>query len=329
MAPIVLALLFSVTTSCAFAEPSPARQAYLAALKNPDDKETFDKYLTTLPKTSRPSDPGEPFYIVDGDSAKSAKDVYRYLIARAEEPVAPDKPEIELKVHTVLGIPVFWREPKHRTFRYAVWRESFDQLNDNGATYAAVVKGMQEATSDWVGICPECGIKFEYVKSFDDASGTTAIDKLLTAVEKDDLRFYVYYEPTSDGSAYAVFARAFFPDAGAEDRTLMIGDASLGILGNPNSVITLRGVLRHEIGHILGYRHEHIFVEKMGADWECPNEIDWAREPVDLTEYDAVSVMHYDCGPSRQKGDDVFTEKDKAGHRLLYALPAPNPAVPK
>jgi hypothetical protein len=75
------------------------------------------------------------------------------------------------------------------------------------------------------------------------------------------------------------------------------------------------GVLRHELGHVLGFRHEHIRSEAPAA---CPGEPLFGTTP--LTEYDPRSVMHYFCGNVGSDDLDI-TEVDREGARKLYGSP--------
>ena len=65
------------------------------------------------------------------------------------------------------------------------------------------------------------------------------------------------------------------------------------------------GVLRHELGHVLGFRHEHI---RSGAPAVCPGES--VAATVNLTDYDPQSVMHYFCGGVGNP-DLAITETDE------------------
>ena len=80
---------------------------------------------------------------------------------------------------------------------------------------------------------------------------------------------------------------------------------------------TLTGVLRHELGHVLGFRHEHTRPEANGVCLERP---EWRA----LTPYDPRSVMHYNawsrCGGANE-GDYLLTSFDIAGARSLYGAP--------
>jgi hypothetical protein len=75
------------------------------------------------------------------------------------------------------------------------------------------------------------------------------------------------------------------------------------------------GVLRHELGHVLGFRHEHI---RSGAPPACPDEDLWGT--IDLTQYDPQSVMHYFCGGAGSP-ELALTELDRIGSQKLYGPP--------
>lgn len=63
---------------------------------------------------------------------------------------------------------------------------------------------------------------------------------------------------------------------------MLIDRAALSL---PPGKLTLEGILRHELGHTLSYRHEHTRPEA----GKCFEDADWKP----LTSYDGFSVMHY------------------------------------
>jgi hypothetical protein len=70
------------------------------------------------------------------------------------------------------------------------------------------------------------------------------------------------------------------------------------------------GIFRHELGHLLGYRHEQI--DRLSG---CYHTEDNRWE--ELTPYDPKSVMHYFCGGHGTK-TLAITDVDRAAHRKVY-----------
>jgi hypothetical protein len=73
--------------------------------------------------------------------------------------------------------------------------------------------------------------------------------------------------------------------------------------------------MRHELGHSLGFRHEHIRADR--PDLFDPES---TEHTVAITAYDPRSVMHYVAGGL---GDPQlrFTKLDRAGARQIYGGP--------
>jgi hypothetical protein len=76
-------------------------------------------------------------------------------------------------------------------------------------------------------------------------------------------------------------------------------------------------VLRHELGHVLGFRHEHIRDE---APLGCPEDDIGTKQTSNLTPFDRYSVMHYLCGGAGSKELNI-TDFDRRGARSLYGPP--------
>jgi hypothetical protein len=109
-------------------------------------------------------------------------------------------------------------------------------------------------------------------------------------------------------------AASFFPDDPGSRRWV-----DINVVGNqsffqvPAAGYDQVGVLRHEFGHILGFRHEHIRLE---APISCHGDESMAgAEP--LTQYDPHSVMHYFCGGAGTKKLQ-FTDLDKRAASVIY-----------
>jgi len=108
----------------------------------------------------------------------------------------------------------------------------------------------------------------------------------------------------TSGAPY--LARAFFPSSSRRSRNVIIDSSSFGNI----SPWTLTGILRHELGHTLGFRHEHTRPEA----GTCFEDNKWRA----LTSYDSASVMHYPQCNGSNRGDLVLTTRDKTGAAALY-----------
>jgi hypothetical protein len=158
--------------------------------------------------------------------------------------------------------------------------------------YEEVVANMQQATTAWEAVC---GVQFGYVPELDTSS----------SVRPQGVLFPVRY--ISAGGAF--IAASFFPNDPTNRRRVLIDPSYF------TTSFDHVGVLRHELGHVIGFRHEHI---RSGAPAICPHED--TTGTINLTEYDPRSVMHYFCGGVGSK-ELAITEIDRIGAQQLYGPP--------
>lgn len=227
--------------------------------------------------------------VVEGDIGLSVDQVIPYAARRIEiaEAVAKDE---DAEKQGLLGIErdgkiLRWRRGRRLT--YCVRRATFESDRE----YAAAVDGIRAATSDWAGIC---GVAFEYDSDRDSDPNFTLGD--------------VDFPVTRQAGGGNLIALAFFPDKPVPERIVWVFD---GYFSSPSAFDPI-GVMRHELGHVLGFRHEHI--RPQAPDLFNPESIE---HTVAISQYDPKSVMHY---VARDVGDPMlrFTELDKVGARSVY-----------
>ena len=233
---------------------------------------------------------GREIYVVEWDLRVSVDELRRrYDIYVAEALGVYARSTVELN----RGEPDIWSESERRNLTYCV-------SNAFGDNKERMVREMESASSSWE---LAADIDFRYVTGEDERCDG----------KNEHVVFSVM--PWDKGGACA-----FFPsDDGCVGRSVVI-DIDAYKDGFRAPTLTTVGVLRHELGHVLGLRHEHI---RLGLCQERD------RSYEDVTVYDQDSVMHYPwCG----NGDNIayhLSEHDRRGVAMLYgpAKKSPKPAA--
>ncbi len=244
---------------------------------------TFAEFEATVYK--EPGEHGK--YIVSGDIAiadRKQLEEFFDALQRADDTTAHGKLTAALIVNVVNGGVDVWSSQRKKQLSYCV-SDTF------GARKPAVLADMQAATQAWE---QAADVDFIHVAA-QDAACTASNNAVLFDVRPVD----------ADGQ---YLARAFFPSDGRPDRNVLIDNSGFEL--DPADTLKLAGILRHELGHVLGWRHEHTRPEA-GTCFE-----DTQFQP--LTSYDTFSVMHY---PQCNGGGDwslVLTAKDKLGAACIY-----------
>jgi hypothetical protein len=243
---------------------------------------------------------GETYYVLEGDLLYDDDELELHALqqdvrAKAKEvgltPTADSGREAALVVVAPGGKVVRWRPGKVLT--YTVLRESFP-TQDN---YDLVVKSVKDATQAWQDTC---GIVFEHRSEFDGHTNVSA--------SPDDIDASLVFTVRYIDAGGQFIASAFFPTYPPNRRRVLIDPSFFA----DSLTFDRCGVLRHELGHTLGFRHEHIRSEAPPA---CPDEP--AYDTRNLTDYDPQSVMHYFCGDVGSR-ELAITEKDRLGAQMVY-----------
>jgi Matrixin len=204
--------------------------------------------------------------------------------------------EQALTVDRLNGFDDIWGGPARFALTYCI-SNNFGSDTRQAKNKQAVISALALATRSWDAVV---NVKFAYVPG-EDANCTASNTNVLFDVE-----------PISNSG---FFANSFFPrNTARQDRRLQIDDSAFTTTAGGRD---LQGIMRHELGHVLGFRHEHIWLSP-----SCTGEGSTDARPV--TAYDVNSVMHYpQCRPSGNGGYRQ-TVLDFGGATSLYGV---TPAV--
>jgi serralysin len=228
-------------------------------------------------------------YVVNGDelveNEQAMREVYNgYLqtvsdVSDAEAGLAVI--EQGLAVNRVGSRDDKWSATAAANITYCISQSSF------GSRFTAVNNAMNSATAAWEATAR---VNFVHATASDaNCTRTTGV---------------VFNVRQVSGGGF--LARAFFPSSSRAAREVLIDSSAFG----NTAPYTLAGILRHELGHTLGFRHEHTRPEAR----TCFENSAWRA----LTTYDAASVMHYPQCNGTNRGDLVLTSRDQSGARALY-----------
>lgn len=173
---------------------------------------------------------------------------------------------------------------------------------------ATVVQDMAQATSDWEA---NANVRFRYDSS-QNASCTSTNNNVDFAVV-----------PTTSSSLAGCAANKLFWAAvsgalcASGPGTLEVQYSQLPLFPG----LTGPGLLRHELGHMLGFRHEHPWAPGGGGCSETPTIASYDLTGRRLTAYDQASVMHYAACNGVPNVDSTISPLDQQGAISVYGMP--------
>ena len=155
-----------------------------------------------------------------------------------------------------------------------------------GSDHSRMVTAMASGAGQWEAASSK--VNYVHVPS-QDTSCNTRNNNVLFSVEPVSTTQYI--------------ARAFFPSSPKRSRNVLVDD-SIWTAGS----WTPSNIMAHELGHTLGFRHEHTRPES----GTCFEDNNWRP----LTPYDSASIMHYpQCNGT--SSNLSMTSTDRAGIRAV------------
>jgi hypothetical protein len=263
---------------------------------------TWEDFLNTASQHQRVVN-GENIYIVEWDLPLRETQLREYYRKRYVE---VEKSTVDVKSN---GADNVWSPTAKLHLAYCV-STAF------GGNYNRVVSEMKRATWAWQRTG---NVNLSY-KPSEDANcndSNAAVD--------------IPVEPYSDGGACA-----FFPDDDGQPactshgRAIVIDIADIDtwptqpIWGKMYPNVSTEGTFRHELGHVLGMRHEHIRELDNAVDFcaQLPSEVLNPGAYRALTSYDVNSAMHYPWCDGVIQSSQQVTFRDGQGLTRLYGAAA-------
>jgi serralysin len=235
---------------------------------------TYEQFRATVFE-----EPGTGVFITNGDEAFETEEQLREVYAQMMGEVGSTQGG--LAVYYSGGKDVKWDSATAQNLTYCVSTKF-------GGNYSKVVQSMNNAAGAWESAGR---VNFVHVSSQDSNCSS----------RNNNVVFDV--SPVNVGGRY--LARAFFPNSSRRSRNVLIDNSAF----SPTAP-GLDGILRHELGHTIGFRHEHTRPEA-GV---CYEDNAWRG----LTPYDSSSVMHYPQCNGTNNWNLTMTNLDKQGTGILY-----------
>ena len=237
-------------------------------------------------------------YIVNGNepvlNEEELRKYYEQLVEETSDEGNIAVEQSALIVDRRFSYDNIWSLADRQNLTYCIASSDF-----TSAELSKLVSALNTATADWEAAVYN-RINFIY-KSGENSRCSETNTAVVFNVKKENLN----PGGTEDG---LVAAASFFPDYPRGHRRLRIDPRSFSTTWYSSAEFV--GLIRHELGHVLGFRHEFLNPQS-----SCSESVKGGRM---LTSFDQNSIMNYDfCDNSRSR--IYLTASDKIGARSVYS----------
>jgi len=281
---------------CAVALVSLAACDPAAVTEAPVTQPTWEQFLEGVEQ-----EPGTGLYIYDGDVPVASLEELQAIYARLFAPLSPRELGTHRQNLAVAPRPDSgnerWSDTDKKRLTSCVGTAF-------GSRYPLVVEAMAQATAAWERIAD---VDFTHLAA-EDARCDNANANVLFDVNPAPVvdEFFGFGPPLYN-------ARAFFPSWERRRRNIYVNFERHGYLAIDE---TLTGLMRHELGHVLGFAHEAMRPEAW-TRCHAPEGSLWRA----ITAYDPGSVMHFpECGSTNLTFRISAT--DAEGAASVYGAPS-------
>lgn len=232
------------------------------------------------------------YYIVEGDlllTEEEIKDYDRYLATDSITKKAINRNESSdsILINTLSnGKLDLWPVTENTELTYAINTSWLNNTSFSKDEYKVIVEKMRTVVEEWNALCDSCHVKFKHLIEYDGRPSYNNVDFIVRKVDVEG----------------KYIATSFYPSLAKQRHYINIDNSFF----DPNTNYDQSSILRHILGHVLGYRHQQ--TDQLGA---CRSA--WT-EYTPIKFFSSSSVMHRPCEGIEQ----FFTSIDGDSHTLTY-----------
>jgi serralysin len=302
---MAILVLTSVATACLDRPESPQ-------IVDVEHEQDVGKSWESFRRDAERNANGTTVYSLGGDEFTASEQYLRAVYDDIYSSSYESKLHIYKRIST--GFEPAYPVPARYAIRYCV----SDQFGAYPPSKATMLSAVQNALRAWERVA---NVRFKY-ESGADSNCTDQTSTVEFAVVPSTSPLY------SGCAANKMMwivgnGGPVCPVSGPFSNPAAVGVLAINLQSGLSSYLTLQGLATHELGHILGFRHEHPFGPNgCGQQGEAQQYPQFDTTFRGLTAYDQSSAMHYAGYCGRPGIDYAVSLLDGVGSRSVYGMPA-------